>query len=203
MKQPLVIGLTGQIGSGKSTAGAFFKALGISVIDTDQLARDIVQPGTEAYQQIITYFGAEALQTDNTLNRHFLRTKIFHDPAAKTWLEQLTHPLIETALEQQLSHCQGLYVVVLIPLLINRPRLKCIERILVIESEQQQVRVLQRDNIDLALFQKILASQPTRQQLRHAADDCLLNNGSLEALQQQVEALHQRYLSLCNRVIQG
>ncbi len=199
MKMPLVIGFTGRMGSGKSTAGQFFKNLGVPVIDTDQLARDVVLPGSKAYQHILQYFGPTCLQKNHSLDRRALRTLIFNDAAAKHWLEQLLHPLIEARLRHMLKTCQAAYAVVLIPLLVDRPLLNIIDRILVIDSDHVQQRILARDAIDVNLSQKILDSQATREQLRNAADDILLNNGTLAELQQQVLQLHSYYLQLSQR----
>lgn len=193
---PVVIGFTGQIGSGKSTAGLFFEQLGVPVIDTDQLARDVVSIDSPAYRQIVAHFGSTIVLPDQSLNRRLLRQKIFADPLEKAWLEQCLHPLIADALQQKLLLCDEPYAIVLIPLLIGRPRLRVISRILVIDSDHQQERVIKRDNIDAALFHKMVEAQPTREQLRLAADDLLINNGDLQALQQQILTLHHRYLQL-------
>lgn len=191
-----MIACTGQIGAGKSTVGEFFKALAVPVIDTDHLAREVVNSDSSAYQQMLNTFGPTILLANKQINRPLLRTILFNDPTAKQWLEQLLHPLIEAALDEKIQALITPYAVVLIPLFVGRPRLKAIDRLLVIDSDYIQQRVLSRDNIDCALFQKILSTQATREQLRAAADDLIINNGNLAALKQQVLQLHPYYLDL-------
>lgn len=194
----LVIGLIGQIGTGKSTAGHFFQALGVPVIDSDHLARALVDHDPFIQQQLAAYFGPHILFANGAVNRAQLRQEIFNDDHKRQWLEQLLHPRIEQALKQQLAQINSPYAIVLLPLLIDRQRLPGIHRLLHIHTQAalQHQRVLQRDAISTELLQKILASQASVEQLQQASDDHLENNGDLNTLQQHVSQWHDRYLRL-------
>lgn len=191
-----VVGLMGQIGSGKSTAGQFFSEYGAAVIDTDHLAREVISNDAAVYRHIVTYFGQTVVTSDGTLNRHVLRQCIFADSEQRLWLEQLLHPRIEHLLLKQIAQQNNPYCVVLLPLLIDRQRFAYIQRILAIDCDisTQQQRVLARDAIDQNLFQQILATQATQLQLTQLADDWLHNTGDLEALRHQVLKHHRRYI---------
>lgn len=191
----LVVGLIGQIGSGKSTAGQFFQDLGVPVIDTDHLARSVIER-PEIQQQIINYLGPSLLSAQQDLDRQQLKRLIFKQADAKQWLEQLTHPLIEQQLQQYLQTLDSPYAIVLLPLL---PEARTyLDRLLVIETlpHLQQSRVLARDTMSELLLQQIIDSQASTEQLRAAADDLLINNTDLSTLQTQVLMCHRRYLTL-------
>jgi|SRR5580692_4093266 dephospho-CoA kinase len=194
----LIIGLTGGIGSGKSTVAKLFEKKGIAVIDTDQLARDITRPEKPALKKIIEKFGTDILLPNATLDRTKLRKLIFEDDHKRIWLEQLLHPMIRDELREQIQAAQSPYCIVMIPLLIETAPNPLINRILVVdaEKEEQLERAATRDNQTGSQIYSILSKQATRAQRLKAADDVISNMGTLEDLQGQVDALHKYYMSL-------
>lgn len=199
----LIIGLTGGIGSGKSAVSDLFKKLGAEIIDTDQIARDLVAPGTPALKKIHDYFGENFINPDQSLNRQHLREHIFKVPSDKAWLEALLHPLIQ---QEAFKRCQALnqcYAVVVIPLLTenNRQQYAFLDRICVVDCEEalQLQRTLTRDGISLEFATRILKTQPSREARLALADDIIVNNDSLSLLEKQVMALDEQYKALCKR----
>jgi dephospho-CoA kinase len=194
----LVIGLTGGIGSGKSTVGELFAKLDVPVIDADQASRAVVQPGQPALHSIVAQFGSEMLNPDGSLNRGRLRERIFNDDVARKELEALLHPLIRTWMQEQLQDLDVPYAILSIPLLVESGRTNTVDRVLVVDiPEQQQIeRVCRRDDISEPQAHAILATQATRQQRLAAADDIIDNSGSPVALEEQVQALHLMYLAI-------
>lgn len=197
MSTPWILGLTGGIGSGKSTVAALFAELGVPVVDADQVARDLVAPGTPALAAITAHFGSDILQDDGSLDRAALRQRIFHDPLAKQWLEQLLHPRIR---EQLLAACRqatGPYVILMAPLLLENGLQTLVQRVLSIDVsvETQIARTCQRDQNDAALVQRIIASQISRSARLAASNDVIDNeNRDVDALRAQVKVLHCNYL---------
>jgi len=194
----LVIGLTGGIASGKSTACACFESLGIPVIDADIIARQLVQPGQAALQQITQRFGNTILTTTGELNRAALRDIVFNDSTARLDLEAILHPLIRAEMQQQIDSIDAPYCVLAIPLLIETGQSDLVDRILVIDTDKdlQQQRLQQRDNLDDRAINAIMQAQVSRDQRLAAADDIVTNNGTVAALQTRLQRLHQRYLQL-------
>lgn len=196
----LTIGLTGGIGSGKTTIANLFARLQVPIIDTDIIARAMVAPGTTGLNRIIQHFGPTLLNADDTLNRRQLRNIIFADKAEKLWLEQLLHPLIRTNLQQQIATLNTPYCILVIPLLLENKRAVTVDRILVIDApvKVQIQRIQARDQITIAEAKKIINSQLSRKQRLAAADDILLNDSNRveNLLIKQVAKLHQFYLSL-------
>lgn len=192
----LVIGLTGGIGSGKSTVANLFAELGATIIDTDQLARDVTQPGQPALKKIAKHFGPEILLPDNSLNRSALRKIIFADDKNRRWLENLLHPLIRQEMERLISSATSPYCIAVIPLLLETKPNPLIDRILVVDaSEEQQIaRAYNRDNVSRDDIAAIIKTQVSREHRIKAAHDVITNTGSLEELAHQVEKLHQLYL---------
>ena len=192
------IGLTGGIGSGKSTAAAFFLSQGIDVIDLDQIARSVVQPGTPALKQIQNRFGNEILTTTGSLNRKKLAEIIFSDNAEKLWLEALLHPLIKREKERVLKNSMSPYVVIEIPLLVENQLQSEVNRVLLIDSteELQVERAKLRGNQTEEQIRKIIKSQATRDERKKQADDIAENSGSEQELEIQLQHLHQKYLRL-------
>lgn len=191
-----ILGLTGGIGSGKSAAAEHFARLGITVVDSDQVARQVVAPGQPALAQIAEHFGAEVLDGRGLLDRGALRQRIFQQPTERQWLEQLLHPLIGKESECQLQAATSPYAVLMSPLLLEvglRPR---VQRVLVIDVPEalQLQRVQSRDGQSAAQIKAIMAAQLGRAARLAQADDVLCNDGSLAALQQGVERLHAQYL---------
>jgi dephospho-CoA kinase len=197
----LIIGLTGGIGSGKSTVEELFADLGVPVIDADQAAREVVAPGEPALDAIVTRFGREILNPDGSLDRGRLREYIFEDDAARKELEALLHPPIRARMQAQLEGLDTPYAILSIPLLIESGRTDTVDRVLVVDvSEQQQTeRVCRRDGISEQQARAILAAQVSRQERLAAADDVIDNSGSRAALEAQVQALHRSYLTISGR----
>ncbi len=192
------VGLTGGIASGKSTVAKLFAALGVPLIDTDVLAREIVAPGQPALQQIAQRFGADVLAEDGSLDRAALRTRVFADPAERKALEAITHPAIRALVEERAATAGGEYQMHVIPLLVETEGRNRVDRVLVVDcSEELQIRRLQaRDGVTIDQARAILAAQVTRAARLSAADDVIANEGELGALRNAVETLHASYLSL-------
>lgn len=197
----LIIGLTGGIGSGKSTVANLFAKLGIEIIDTDQLAREVVNPGTAALQKIAEHFGAEILTAQNTLNRKQLRAIIFQHPEQREWLENLLHPLIRHAMRKHALHAKSSYCIVVIPLFVESKSNDLINRVLVIDAPEQLqlARAMQRDGMTAAQATAILKSQASRTRRLAAADDVIHNDKDMLNLEQQVLRLHKKYLKLAEQ----
>lgn len=196
MANPLRIGLTGGIASGKSQVSAIFESLGIDVIDTDIISRELVQPGSPLLQQIVALFGTSILNKDQALNRASLRKLIFNDAKKRLQLEELLHPAIHDAVYQKISSSNSPYVVVVVPLLIETRYPYELDRILVVDTklELQISRLTQRDQINEEEARKMLASQASREERLLIADDTIVNNADFASLRKHVEALHYQYL---------
>jgi dephospho-CoA kinase len=194
----LVIGLTGGIGSGKTTVARLFEKKGIAVIDTDKLAREVVKPDQIALKKIIEKFGPTILSNDKTLNRTELRKLIFSNNQDRLWLEQLLHPLIYTEMQRQIASATSPYCIAVIPLLIETGSHPLINRILVVDAteEEQIERTTTRDHLTNKEIKAILNTQISRDKRLAAADDIIYNHDANE-LEQQVDKLHQFYLTLC------
>ena len=194
----LSIGLTGGIGSGKSTAASFFIDHYITVIDSDQIARMIVSPGSPALSHIQAHFGDDILDSRGHLNRQKLAEIIFLDAAEKKWLEELLHPLIRKEQQRQIDSAKSSYVVIEIPLLVENQLSETVDRVLLIDCPEslQKERALRRGKQSEQQIDRTIAAQASREQRQEIADDIVLNNGSTEAMRKQLEKLHQDYLTL-------
>ncbi len=183
----LIIGLTGGISSGKTQVSRLFAELGVSVVDTDQISRDLVKSGSANLQKIVAYFGPEILLTNGELNRSRLRHIIFSKPDKKQWLEDLLHPQIRSLALQQLAACRSSYAILVVPLLIESQHYDFVNRILVVDCEEdlQIERVIQRDQTDESTAEGIIAAQLSRQQRLSQADDVIDNCGTLAELKRQ------------------
>jgi dephospho-CoA kinase len=192
------VGLTGGIASGKSTVAKLFAALGVPVIDADELAREVVVPGSEVLARIHARFGNRVLAADGTLDRRVLRDIVFADPSARAELEALTHPAIRAAMEERSAVAGGTYQMLAIPLLIEKGGATPVDRILVVDCDEPlQIRRLQaRDGSTLEQARAILAAQAPREARLRAADDVIVNDDGLQALRTQVERLHATYVRL-------
>ncbi|MCB1789887.1 MAG: dephospho-CoA kinase [Gammaproteobacteria bacterium] len=192
----LKIGLTGGIGSGKSAASAHFATLGAAVIDTDLLSRELVEPGQPALREIAAAFGTHLLGADGRLDRAALRERIFSDPEARKRLEQILHPRIRAGMLERASAVDAPYVIFVIPLLLETGQQSLVDRVLVIDVPEtlQRRRVAQRDSLDDARIDAILATQVDRETRLNAADDVICNDGSIAQLHAAVEHLHEKYL---------
>ena len=194
----MVIGLTGGIGSGKTTVANVFAEYGIDLIDADIIARDVVAIGSVGLARITEKFGNRILLDDGNLDRSQLRTAIFSDPQLKNWLNQLLHPLIREKMLANIDRATSPYCLLIVPLMIENNLQTLTDRLLVVDVDQQTqiMRTQQRDNVSLEQINNILAAQASRQQRLDAADDIICNNGDNQALLTQVAQLHQHYLAL-------
>ncbi|WP_318512213.1 dephospho-CoA kinase [Photobacterium leiognathi] len=195
----LVIGLTGGIGSGKTTvANLFADTYGIDIIDADIVAREVVEPNTFGLNAIVEKCGKKILLEDGTLNRAKLRDAIFSQPELKTWLNNLLHPLIREKMQQDINQSQSPYCLLVVPLMVENNLQTMTNRLLVVDVDKQvQIeRTQQRDNVSIEQIKNILASQASREQRLDAADDVITNNGDNKALVSQVEQLHLQYLKM-------
>jgi dephospho-CoA kinase len=195
------VGLTGGIASGKSTAAKFFGALGVPILDSDQIARDVVEPGQPPLERLVARFGASILTPDGHLDRPALRDIVFSDPKARADLEALTHPAIGAALEARSATAGGPYQVLVIPLLVEKHLGSQVNRVLVVDCEEAlQIRRLRaRDGSTPEQAQAILDAQVSRSTRLKAADDVIANDADMSAVSAQVTALHARYLELAAR----
>lgn len=197
---PYVVGLTGGIGSGKSTIGDLFLALGAPVIDTDIIARQVVEKGSPLLAELGNHFGTDVLTEQGELNRAKLREIIFSHPDEKTWLNQLLHPAIRNKMLTQLKRCQQPYVILMVPLLIENNLTHLCDRILVVDvlPEIQIKRATKRDNNNAEIIKNIVAAQVSREKRLTYADDIIDNNQpleqNLEKIKKQVNNLHRIYL---------
>ncbi len=195
----LKIGLTGGIASGKTAVSDQFSRLGVPVIDTDIISRELVEPGKPALQQIADQLGEAFIQEDGNLNRRALRQHIFSHPGARTLLEGILHPAIRREVTQQLRALTSTpYAIVVIPLLVENGLQDMVDRVLLVDApeELQIKRVCQRDQISPEQARSILNAQASRDQRLAAADDILENTGDMDTLAACVETLHKQYLSL-------
>jgi len=195
------VGLTGGIASGKSAVAARFAARGIVVVDADVAAREVVEPGQPALQAIVEAFGADVLREDGTLDRGALRRHVFGDEVARRTLEAILHPRIREQMHADALRADGPYVIVAVPLLAEiggRKAYPWLSRILVVDvpRELQRERLMARDDIDAALAEKMLAAQVDRTARLAIADDIVVNTGTVDALDAQVDALDRRYRAL-------
>jgi dephospho-CoA kinase len=192
-------GLTGGIGSGKSTVADLFAELGTPVIDTDVIARDLTAPGAETLEAIRVVFGETVMQADGTLDRAALRRRVFADSGARRQLEAILHPHIRQAVERTLATLTAPYALIVIPLLVETSGYQnMLKRVLVVDCPEnvQIARVVARNGLAQAEVKAILAAQAGRAERLAAADDIIVNTASLEALRAEVATLHQRYLAL-------
>ena len=199
MRTPFCIGLTGGIGSGKSSAARIFEELGAAVVDTDEIAHELTRPGGAAMAAIRSKFGADYLTADGGLDRAKMRRLAFSDAAARTQLEAILHPLIRTQSKARIAAAQQPYVLVVVPLLLETGAYReLIGRLLVVdcEEEQQIARAMLRSALSRDEVRAIMAAQVSRAQRLAAADDVLHNDADLEALRRQAQALHADYVSL-------
>lgn len=190
------IGLTGGIGSGKSTVANLFAEKNIAIIDADQIARQVVQPNSQATKAIAKKFGAQALLADGNLNRGFLREQIFADKALKKWVDELLHPLINQQMRQQMSAAKSAYCVVDVPLLTENNLQGLFDRVLVVDcTEGQQLeRAMLRDGSNRKTIENIIEMQATRTQRHSIANDIIENTGDIDGLKCRVNQLHQQYM---------
>lgn len=199
-----VIGLTGGIAAGKSEVSRRFEALGVTVADADLAARAVVAPGSEGLARIAAHFGDTILQADGQLDRAALRARIFDSTQARQALEAITHPAIRQLLRESCEQAEGPYAMAAIPLLTEaggRQQYPWLDRILVVDVPVavQHARLMQRDGIDAALADRMIAAQASREARLALADDVVVNDGHPDHLQAHVERLDRAYRELAAR----
>jgi dephospho-CoA kinase len=196
----LRIGLTGGIASGKSTVAEIFTEYSVPVIDTDTVARQVVEPGQPGLDAVIERFGTGLLTSDGHLDRQSLRSLVFDDPGKRHDLEAILHPLIRTRTVEWTKRAGGPYQVIVVPLLIETGFGELVDRVLVVDcaENQQRSRLLARDDETPARIDRILAAQAGRHERLEKADDVVDNAGSLKQLRVQIAELHAKYLDLAS-----
>ena len=196
----MIIGLTGGIGSGKSAAANFFQNEGISVIDTDQLARKVIEKDTPGYSKVVDSFGANILDNNDSIDRAKLREEVFHDNEKRKILESITHPLVRELMVQKISSSTSPYSIIMVPLIFETHSAKNYDRVLVIDCdvEIQLARAMARDENSADLIQKIIDSQCSRSERLSIANDVIPNNHSIEDLKKRSLAMHNFYLGFCS-----
>ncbi|WP_347988191.1 dephospho-CoA kinase [Methylomonas sp. AM2-LC] len=194
----LKIGLTGGIGTGKSTVCKLFESLGIKTFDADIIARQLVEPGMPTLNLLENTFGADIIQADGTLHRAKLRELIFSDQIKKKQLEDIMHPLIYAKIAEETENASGHYCVVAVPLLMETQKTDLFDRILVIDcsKEIQLERVIRRNKLSREQVLAIIDSQISREQRLTLADDVIENSSSLSRLAEQIKRLHNSYILL-------
>jgi dephospho-CoA kinase len=200
---PYVVGLTGGIGSGKSTVARLFAELGAEVIDADELVHELTGPGGAAMAAIRAEFGPDIVDARGALDRVRMRERVFADPAARARLEAILHPMVRTETDRRAARATGPYVILMIPLLVETgdPHARC-DRVLVVDCPEdlQIERVIARSGLTRAEAEAIMAAQASRaERLRHA-DDVIANDGSPEDLRPQVARLHREYVARAGRL---
>ena len=198
-----VLGLTGGIGCGKTAVSNMLAELGITIVDADIIARQVVEPGTEGLNAIVKHFGTDILNEHGALNRSELRARIFSNAEQKAWLNALLHPLIRTKLITDLKNAQSDYVVLVAPLLFENELDSYCNRTLLIDVpvEIQITRTTKRDNISTEQAKQIIDAQMSREQKQHKADDILNNNRNLNDVKQDLLELHKYYLQQAKSTI--
>lgn len=195
------IGLTGGIGSGKSTAANYFRDLGVTVVDSDQVAREVVAPGTQGLAAIAEHFGDAVILSNGSLNRPHLREIILKNDNERSWLERLLHPLIREATQAKLDKAKGPFAILESPLLLEKGLEDTVDRVLVIDTptELQLARASQRDNTTPEQIQAIIDLQLDRQKRLSKADDVICNDSSPDKLEDAVLRLYKKYVALSSQ----
>jgi len=196
--RPMRVGLTGGIASGKTVVAEMFRDLGVAIIDTDIIARAVVQPGEPALEEIRQQFGDQFIDPQGALDRTAMRQFVFSDDAMRERLEAILHPRIRQETMQQASAASGAYQVIVVPLLAESPLKRCVDRILVVDcTEDTQIeRLMARDVESKPQASRMLAAQASREERLAVADDVIQNDGELGDTRKQVERLHLDYLQL-------
>jgi len=197
----LRIGLTGGIGSGKSTVAGLFEKLGVTVIDADEIAARITEPNTYSFETIVEHFGKAIVAPDGSLNRKALRGIVFNSVKERKWLENLLHPVIREVMKERISQVRSAYCLLVIPLLAESNKIDFLDRICVIDVPEgiRIQRVTQRDHSSETDVEAIIASQCSEEKRLSITDDIIVNDGDMEKLKDQVFTLHQQYLTLAEK----
>ncbi|WP_085246617.1 dephospho-CoA kinase [Gilliamella mensalis] len=197
---PYVVALSGGIASGKSTIADLFAQLGVPVIDADLIARQVVQAGSDAFNQIVKHFSQEILLANGELDRSQLREIIFNNDHERLWLNHLLHPIIQQETQKQIAMQSTIYVIWVVPLLVENNLHTLADRVLIIDAPEslQLARLVKRDNISESLAKKMILSQVSLKKRLSYADDIIVNDDNLVSLTAQVNLLHQQYLDNFN-----
>lgn len=197
------VGLTGGVGSGKSTVAKFFQKLGVTIIDADEIAHEITKPNTYAYEAIVEHFGKEIVKSNGELDRAALRSIIFNNPDERKWLENRLHPVIREAMRERAIKADTVYSILVIPLLAESKlqNYSYLDRICVIEVPEtiQIQRVMERDHTTKEEVLAILNAQSSNKERLKFADDIIHNNSDLNYLKNSVFELNQKYLNLAEK----
>jgi dephospho-CoA kinase len=193
-----VVGLTGGIGSGKSTVAGMFQQLGIPVIDADAIAREMVAPGQPALEEIIAAFGPQSLDASGGLDRMRMRKLVFSDPALRRRLEAILHPRVRREIIARTRSIRSPYCIVMVPLLLEANQQDLVDRILIVEAQRENriARVAMRNGVTRHEIDAIIAAQADRDSRLAAADEVIHNDDSLEELARQVRCHHEKYLRI-------
>lgn len=197
----LLIGLTGGIGTGKSTVCKLFAERGVAVIEADAVAKELVALDQPALQAIVQEFGKGIIDAKGRLRRDRLRSIVFSDPERRKRLEKLLHPLILEEMLSRANRAGGPYCILCIPLLVETDQSSAVDRVLVVDAPQalQIQRVMERDHLTIDEIKAIMHAQASREDRLEAADDVIMNASDMTKLAEQVNALHQKYLALPTR----
>ena len=194
----LIIGLTGGIGSGKSVASDKFKSLGIVVVDADVASRTVVEPGKPALKEIQDHFGSGIITTEGKLDRNKLREIIATEAEERKWLESVLHPKIGEQITKEISESTSVYTLFVAPLLLETNSQEMCSRVVVVDvpKDVQLQRTAKRDKVSSNQVEQMVAAQMEREKRLEKADDVLLNSGTIEDLEKQVEELHKKYIQM-------
>ena len=197
----MIVGLTGGIGSGKSAAANFFQNEGITVIDADDLSREVIEQDTPGFEKIVDCFGSAIIDSDGSINRAFLRQEVFDDEKKKKLLESIIHPLVRDLMIEKIAASQSPYSIIMVPLIFETNSMNNYNRILVIDCDPivQLERAMLRDKDSKIQIQKIIDSQCSREERISIANDVIPNNDSLENLKIRSIAMHKFYLGLSKK----
>ena len=198
MPPVLTIALTGGIGSGKTSIASIFKSLGVPIIDSDTISKEIILPGKPCFKDIVNEFGEEILTNKGTIDRYKLRDIIFNNDKARIKLENITHPIIFKNIDIQTSLINYPYCLVIVPLLVETKSVKYFDKVLLVDTLEniQFERVTKRDSISPTLLRKIIKTQVTRSERLKYADDIIENNNEIGNLNEYINILHKKYLTL-------
>ena len=198
MPPVLTVALTGGIGSGKTSIASIFKNLGVPIIDSDTISKEIILPGKPCFKDIVNEFGEEILTNKGTIDRYKLRDIIFNNDKARIKLENITHPIIFKNIDIQTSLINYPYCLVIVPLLIETKSAKYFDKVLLVDTFKniQFERVSKRDSMSPTLLKKIIKIQATRSERLKYADDIIENNNEIGNLNEYINILHKKYLAL-------
>ena len=197
----MIIGLTGGIGSGKSAVANFFQDEGITVIDADELAREVIDKNSPGYKSIVDYFGSKIIDSNGLIDRAFLRKEAFDDDKKKKVLESIIHPLVKDLMTKRIATSNSVYSIIMVPLIFETNSMSNYNRILVIDCDPkiQLERATLRDNNSNEQIQKIIDSQCSREERLSIANDVIPNNDSLDDLRTRSLTMHKFYLGLTQK----